>query len=241
MKTYFFISLLFISLTLPNNLLSNNLQSLIYQADSLFASKKFTQAIDIYETIYNEEKSASPQMLLKMAYIKEGLGDLPYSIYYLGRYYQFTRDQAVLKQMNKLANEHNFLGYEYQDRIFFLHQWHVNKTKIQLSAFVITLLLFLTSGYLWYTQSSQFKSLMVASLSALFLSGALINVDKLLPRKGVVIANSPIMTEASAASGYIKHSQKGHLVTVKGNKDNWYRIEQNGVSGYIRKHNLRKW
>ena len=43
--------------------------------DSLFQAKRYTQSFDLYHEILFSYKKASPGMLLKMAYIKEGLGN----------------------------------------------------------------------------------------------------------------------------------------------------------------------
>ena len=44
----------------------------ILQADSLFRAKQYTQSLSIYQSLLNKN-SYSNAMLLKMAYIQEGL------------------------------------------------------------------------------------------------------------------------------------------------------------------------
>jgi uncharacterized protein YgiM (DUF1202 family) len=60
----------------------------LVKADSLFEQKKYTESFDLYEQILDEEQLASPKMLLKMAFIKEGLGDYSRALYFLNVYYQ---------------------------------------------------------------------------------------------------------------------------------------------------------
>ena len=50
-------------------------------ADSLFEAKKYTLALPIYDSIYSKAELQTPQMLLKMAMIHEGLGDAGKAIY----------------------------------------------------------------------------------------------------------------------------------------------------------------
>jgi hypothetical protein len=52
-------------------------------------------------------------MLLKMAFVKEGLGDYSNALYYLNLYYLKTYDKKVLKKMENLAERyHKLEGYE---------------------------------------------------------------------------------------------------------------------------------
>ncbi|MGB3465691.1 MAG: hypothetical protein WBA74_10490, partial [Cyclobacteriaceae bacterium] len=50
-------------------------------ADSLFQAKKYTESFELYEQIIVEDMAYSPAMLLKMAFIKEGLGDYSNALY----------------------------------------------------------------------------------------------------------------------------------------------------------------
>ncbi|MBK7650109.1 MAG: hypothetical protein IPJ20_04215 [Flammeovirgaceae bacterium] len=48
----------------------------------------------------------TPAMLLKMAYIQEGLGRISQSIYYLQLYYKATNDEQALSKIEELATKH---------------------------------------------------------------------------------------------------------------------------------------
>ena len=61
-------------------------------ADSLFEARKYTESFKIYQEIHGQNQG-SPSMLLKMAFIKEGLDDYPAALYYLNQYYLFTSNE----------------------------------------------------------------------------------------------------------------------------------------------------
>jgi hypothetical protein len=80
------------------------------QGDSLFAKKQYTQSFDLYHMLY-ESGRYTPAMLLKMAYIQEGLGRISLSIYYLQLYYKATNDEQALNKIEELATKHKLEGY----------------------------------------------------------------------------------------------------------------------------------
>ncbi|MEQ9231021.1 MAG: hypothetical protein RIF46_10095, partial [Cyclobacteriaceae bacterium] len=93
-------------------------QSNVDLGDSLFQEKKYTEAFELYQTSF-QNGEASPSMFLKMAFIKEGLGDYVHALFYLSKYYSLTTDKTVLVKMSDLANENGLAGYSVGDADFF--------------------------------------------------------------------------------------------------------------------------
>src|SRR5688500_5325176 len=83
-------------------------------ADSLFQAKRYTQSLEHYEEILRQ-KQYTPAMLLKMAYVYEGLNQIGSAMYYLCRYHIATNDKTVLAKMDELATKYNLEGYETTD------------------------------------------------------------------------------------------------------------------------------
>src|SRR3954468_14023429 len=81
----------------------------ITQADSLFRAKQYTQSLEVYQSLFNEQKY-SPAMLLKMAYIQEGLGKIGQTLYYLKLYHLATDDEQALRKMEELAGKFGLSG-----------------------------------------------------------------------------------------------------------------------------------
>ena len=80
------------------------------KADSLYTAKQYTQAFELYNSLYaNGNYSAA--MLLKMAYIHEGLGHLGESLFYLNLYYLASDDPQALRKMEELAEKNHLEGY----------------------------------------------------------------------------------------------------------------------------------
>ena len=108
-------------------------------ADSLFAKKKYTQSFDIYTGILENYESRSPSMLLKMAFIREGLGDYSTALYYLSQYYLLTSNKQVLKKMEEVAKDHDLKGYTYTDADFFLTYYYKYLTQINIAILAFAL------------------------------------------------------------------------------------------------------
>ena len=89
-------------------------------ADSLFKVKQYTQSLKIYEEVL-ASRQYSPSMLLKMAYIHEGLGNVSQGLYYLNLYYQATGDHQTLLKMQELAVKNRLEGYENPESDQFLY------------------------------------------------------------------------------------------------------------------------
>src|SRR5258706_15718509 len=97
------------------------------KADSLFRAKQYTQSLELYQSIFNE-KSYSPAMLLKMAYIQEGLGKIGPTLYYLKLYNLVSNDEQALNKMGELAAIFKLSGYAEKDADRF-QRW-INKNRI---------------------------------------------------------------------------------------------------------------
>ena len=109
--------LFFISLGSPSMAQSNYRLS---TADSLFIKQKYTEAFAIYNEVFKSGK-VSESMLVKMSFIKEGLGDNVQALYFLDQYYNLTADKSVLLKMQELADENDLNGYSVGDKEFFLN------------------------------------------------------------------------------------------------------------------------
>ena len=110
--------------TAPVRVQAQDYKHILDQADSLFALKKYTQSYQLYDSIYSVGQLNSSQMLLKMAYIQEGLGDYTKAIFHLNDYYIQTSDDRALEKMQTLGSKHNLTGYDYSESDFFLSLYH---------------------------------------------------------------------------------------------------------------------
>src|SRR5258706_9691823 len=83
-------------------------------ADSLFRRKQYTQSLELYEEVF-QHQFYTPSMLLKLAFIQEGLGHLGQSIYYLNLYFLATQDTQALLKIEEVAARNRLEGYSDSD------------------------------------------------------------------------------------------------------------------------------
>lgn len=207
-------------------------------ADSLFKSQKFTQSFELYDSVYHLKK-ATPAMLLKMAYIKEGLGDFTLAQYYLNEYYLATNNDQALTKMENLAKEKNLKGYETNDLNFILSLYYKHFQWLILGVFTIALVLFI----FFMIQLRKFKQVppvtsifLVATVVVLFV---IINFGKTYNKALIIKNNTFVMEGPSAGADIINVIGKGNKISIHGKKDVWLQINLDGEVGYVKSNNVR--
>ena len=218
MKYKFLLFLLFPILT-P---LDSTSQSKLFQADSLFKSKKYTESKSIYSEITTTGK-ASPSLLLKLAYIDEGLGDYVQALFHLNNYYSMTSNQQALDKMRSIAEKKELVGYEYSDYAFFRNLLIEFKREIEMS--LCALLLLLTFFTFWKQQKKKvFRPLLYVQIGLIFILGLLVN-DFFEHDRAIINADNVIlMSGPSAGAEPVEIIEKGHLIEVLSRHDTWVKI-----------------
>ncbi len=216
-----------------------DLDVLLVKADSLFAQQQFTQSFSLYDSIYTARKEASPSMLLKMAYIKEGLNDVTAAQYYLNEYYLITKNEQALQKMEDLAEANDLSGYQHNDITFFYSLYYENYNWLVLGVIFLCLLFFTlilyqkrkNSGSIWFN-----GFLLVLLLTGLFV---LVNFGRDYNRGVVITNNTYVMADPSSGADLIDVISKGHKVVVEKKRDVWYQIEWQGEDAYIKAKNVK--
>jgi hypothetical protein len=209
------------------------------QADSLYARHQYTQAYTIYEQLLNQQKVYTPQMLLKMAYIQEGLQNYTQSMYYLQLFYSKQPSRSILRKMEEVGLQQHLQGYAYTDLDFFktqFHKYYDNILELLLIGAVIFLTLLVRRWLKKKTIPKQTQGTFLVYLAFIFFYANFLT----LGQQGILLnPNVPIMTAPSAGAGLVTTAGVGHRVNIVGEQDIWYRIEWEGQTAYIRKNNLR--
>ncbi|TAF31339.1 MAG: SH3 domain-containing protein [Cytophagales bacterium] len=233
MRKYF---LIFLSLLLSFSLAeAKDFDKELVEADKLFEQKKFTEAFKRYETLLTSE-SYSPQMLLKMAFIKEGLADYASALYFLNLYYRYNSDSDVLQKMVEISDKYELKGYDYSDLDYFIALYN------QLKWIVCTLVVLLSVYFL----SSAFKSKekrvaqnwLFAQVVLLALFVGIHNFAVLEPTGIIRSSQVYAMRAPSAAASVHSVLGKGHRIRILEEKDIWYKVLWEGEISYVRKHHL---
>lgn len=210
----------------------------ITEADSLFAKKKYTESLRLYESILSRTGKSSAAMLLKMAFIEEGLGDYTKALYYLNLYYNQRPDENVIKKMEELADAHELRGYQYDDINFIMIFYEryfpfIALALLGFGAYVFSIIIFkrLRKEYIPMRHGLGFM---------IYLAGAFIflNLSNDQP-KGIVHRNNVyLMSAPSAGAKLVKVIQKGHRLEVLDKKDIWLEVKWDQQKAFIREQNV---
>lgn len=207
-------------------------------ADSLYVAKRYTQSFELYQSIL-QQGEYTPAMLLKMAFIQEGLNHIGQAMYYLNLYFIASRDQSALDKMEELASKYGLEGYKTSDAdraLSFYHDYH-----LWISAALASIAILLLS--LMFYISLRRKERPVATLVVLTIFLAAFGVHLYAGDKvSAGIITSPttyVMTGPSAASSVMEVVSDGNRVKVIGKKDVWLKVKWYDRTGYIREGNLQ--
>ncbi len=233
-----FILFLFVSLLKINEVRADD--SSIHLADSLFQKKKYTEAFDVYSSIFETKRQFSPQMLLKMAFIQEGLGDYSEALYYLSTLQQHYPNPDLRIKINTLAETHNIYGYDNYEEQVTVSFVQKNQDTLLYSSLLLIGISFLTFSLIkLFTKKNNYLSLGICIISMLafvsfqlFISNIQYGISS---RRHTYMMSSP--SSASDVTEILE--KKGHFLKIVGKKDVWYEVELNGVYQFIHENNVR--
>lgn len=208
-------------------------------ADSLFEAKKYTESFEIYDYLLEVEKISSPAMLLKMAFICEGLNDHSGALYYLNTYYLKTSDRRALTKMEEMASKKNLEGYIFTDYDFFLTNFYKYYNIIVYALLALSVLMLVLA----YRNKVKLKQspILPAILMVLFLAGLFytLNFGRNYSRAIVSVSDTYLMSGPSAGSEVIDIIDKGHRLSYSGKKDVWVQVKWKDDVAYIKEDKLR--
>lgn len=227
---------LFLLLGLNNGVSAQISSYRLRQADSLFQIKRYTQSLNHYETIFSQGKY-TPAMLLKMAYIEEGLNHTGKALYYLTLYYEATRDKTVLGKMEELAKKNNLEGYQQTDVDWLLGFYHDHHLTI---ALILTVLIFLAFSMTVFLKRKNRSPWLGFSGMFVLMVFLLIHINI---GNGVVTAiiaqdKTLLMDGPSPGAEVVSVVTAGHKVEVIGHHDVWTKITWNGKTAFVKENNL---
>lgn len=208
-------------------------------ADSLFKAKLYTQSLDHYEEILSQNQY-TPSMLLKMAFIQEGLNNTGRAMYYLNLYFLASNDEAALQKMEELAEKYNLEGYETgdADKLLVYYHDHYNYISSTLAGLVV-----LGLSLVFYTKVKRKKRpVLSTALVLIFVMAFFVHLNfGSRVSTGILAGNANyIMDGPSAGASLIVVAGGGHKVEVVGRKDVWLKIRWNDHAAYIRDNSVLK-
>jgi len=235
-KIFYFICCLTFAFCVPYLGRADNVD-LIKSADNYFHQKKFREALNNYEIALNDSISY-PEMFLKMAFIREGLGDYAQSLYYLNRYYILHPDQKIIKKMDELGEKNRLKGYAITDENVFWTFYDKYYLYLVTSFLAIGGVLFI--NLIAKLIRKDFISLQrnTGVIIILILYLFLINMRPV--QKYIIIKNDNayLMEAASAGCSVVQVINKGNRLTYTAKNDVWIQTEWDGKKAYINKKNI---
>lgn len=206
------------------------------QADSLFLAKRYTQSMELYRSIFAQNEY-TPAMLLKMAYIEEGLNQTGQALYYLDLYYHATRNKSALEKMEELAGKYKLEGYQQTDgsRILVYYQDHHFNISVFLA--VIIFFLFSLAFYLKKVKRNPIPSFVIV-ITLLILFGVHSNFGEQLTTAIISNSGTYLMDGPSPGASVVSVVGAGHRVEIVGRNDVWIKILWQGKTAYIKEGNL---
>jgi Bacterial SH3 domain len=229
------LSLFLLVLSTVVNAQSNN--PLLVRADSLFQQKRYIQSLELYQKLF-EDHRYTPAMLLRMAYVEEGLNNISRSVYYLNLYYLATQDEDALVKLEEVAIKNRLEGYSTDETDSFLSFYlthHTLITIILVALAVLALAIALTQRLIFkHKPIGEFVCMcIVSALCLLHLS------QKSFWEKAIIAKdNTYVMSGPSAGASVVMIARDGHRVSVIGKQDVWVKIKLGESEGYIRNSNL---
>ncbi|MEO9485694.1 MAG: SH3 domain-containing protein [Ekhidna sp.] len=206
------------------------------KGDSLFANQKYTEAFEEYTLLFDDGK-ASSAMLLKMAFIQDGLGNYADALFYLNKYYQSSADRTVIGKIEELAQSNDLDGYRYDDIDYFGALLSKYQTHI---TFLLGSIMLMLLAYT-FKKSSKGEKPIAASIIQMVVIACLFGVINFKTSSmGIVSVNDALLRSGpSAGAEPIDFLNKGHKVKILSQNEIWTLIVWDGREVYIRNGNLR--
>lgn len=207
--------------------------SIMNKADSLFSHKQYTQSLELYQGILKQHQY-SHSMLLKMAYIEEGLGHLSESLYYLNLYHTITGDKQAWIKINDLAAKHHLVGYQSnQSRMIhsFLRDYYITIAGVLASILVFLFALLI------YQKKAKHNPMTTAIFMLIILLFFFLHTNfSEKTDMGIVHENGTyLMSGPSAGASVVSIIDEGHLLDVLGTEDVWIHIKWMSQDAYLKK------
>lgn len=227
---FFLISLWFSQPTTAQKVTSE-----LARADSAFDAGAYQLAYRQYRGLLRQEAVASPRLLLRMAYVQEGLGHYPAALYYLNMALARQPRLATWHKMAELARDQRLAGYPEtwrQDlQLTFRRYYYFGLQGLLIGAVV--------TGTLLLVRRRQItRGWWIAYGSYLVLTAVYLNLLGTERAALVVRPTAALMAGPSAGSAWLTTAAAGDRLVVQGQQDTWYQVQWQGQEAYIRTQDL---
>lgn len=206
-------------------------------ADSLFEAKRYTQALNQFQQIF-EKEGYTHAMLLKMAYIHEALGNVAKTQYFLSLYFLSTDDDSALNKMEELAIKNKLEGYALTDmgKMWLL----IKKNATPLVCVNISFIMFAFAGIVRQRKKKGNAYLPLALVMGFCLL-LVVFLQRLHGKQSSILLqpSTYLMSGPSSGADVLEIVEAGHKVEVVGKRDVWLRIRWRDEDAFIKEEQLQ--
>ncbi|CAG5075095.1 hypothetical protein DYBT9623_05576 [Dyadobacter sp. CECT 9623] len=207
-------------------------------ADSLFAMGRYPESLVLYRKNFNRDEKNSQSLLLKLAFLAEKTNNYTDCLYYLSKLALANPSRRLFEKMDKLAEEHNLSGYEFDDYNYFIIFYrrygdYFPLLLLTLGTYIVVIMVTKTRRREPILQIHK-----ISIIVYLLVLLGILNVPSLYQTCIVINENTFLRDEPSSAAPVIERVGKGHKLTILGSVDHWNRVIWNNRIVYIRRNDL---
>lgn len=214
-------------------------EQLLSTADSLFQRKQYTQSMEIYERLFDGNQYSNA-MLLRMAFVEEGLGHVSTSLYYLNLYYSVTGDDRVLEKIQQVASKYRLRGYEHSE--IRAIQYVINHYQTEVNVAIAVVIFFLFSLLIYFKRKTErrpflvgFGILVLCTILFSNLNFSYSTVQGIVKESGTYLMSGP-----SAGASVVAIVGEGNMLPILDRQDVWVEVNWNGRNVFVKESQLLK-
>ncbi|MCE7064892.1 SH3 domain-containing protein [Dyadobacter sp. CY326] len=207
-------------------------------ADSLFAMARYPESLQLYKKNFSQDEKNNQSLLLKLAFLAEKTNNYTDCLFYLSKLALTNPSRRLFEKMDKLAQEQNLTGYEFDDYNYFIifYRRYGDYIPILLLTLGTYIVVIMVTKVRRKEPILQIHKLSIIVYLLVLLG--ILNVPSLYQTCIIVNENTFLRDEPSSAAAVVDRVGKGHKLTIVGSVDHWNRVIWNNQFVYIRKSDL---
>jgi len=212
---------------------SLSVDSMLKEADHLYAYELYDEALPLYESLFEREEY-SEQMLYRLAYMHEQSGEYAHSIFFLKKILRVYGGQRVKLKIQDLYEQ---MGYSPPRKVVsgissihsLIEQYLVVWVAIM---FVLTLI---AARYIVISRAKMgLLGGILLLLIPLVIGLAIVHKHYISPKHMVIVQSGLLYDEPSYAGTPLKNTiLPGSTVSVINEQDIWFEVKDGGRKGWI--------
>ncbi|MFC7669893.1 hypothetical protein ACFQT0_22890 [Hymenobacter humi] len=180
-----------------------------------------------------QQRRASPELLLKLAYAQQQLGRYPAALLYLSLAHAREPRVRTWRQLATLAAQHRLVGYPatwQQELRVQAQRYYYPGLQVLLAGAVVTAI--------WLLWRRSPRTAWLGYAAGVGLVGIYLHLLRPKPAGLVARAGTTLMAGPSAGAAWLSTAAIGDRLLVLGRQDIWYRVRWQQREAYVREADL---